>query len=421
MSMNVFRSPRLLFRHLQISGMVLAVFLTVGCGDITQQRLYDALMEGDRAKVESLIESGYISKAQQVKIAIVYGDYEAFDSLVEGGVELTSFQRLAIAINAGDYQRVESLIDSGVNVNSLIDYEEVSPFPYKFLTTPLIMAVEGAINLAVEGTFDPQIVRLLIEKGAEVNGKDSLGNTPLLECQHLELHSENLEIIELLIENGADLDVVGHHGETILHKVINNGNLKTAELLLNSGANIEATSSQGNTPLWTAAWHGNVDAVRLLISLDANIHAIGHTGLSISDQNNAIIEDPAHSNEPEWHEIGELLAEKITEENLFTPFTTGTIITNVNVSNLSRYLVSNITIDSPQGEEHRRALKAILLNKDAQIRDAIIEIMIGFDFKTLDELEESTQMAKEAIKSKIQSLINTDIDFHVFITDWVIQ
>ena len=97
--------------------------------------------------------------------------------------------------------------------------------------------------MAVEGNFAPQIVRLLIEKGAEVNGKDSLGNTPLLECQHLELHSENLEIIELLIENGSDLDVVGHHGETILHKVINNGNLKTAELLLNSGANIEATSS----------------------------------------------------------------------------------------------------------------------------------------------------------------------------------
>ena len=413
MSMNVFRSPRLLFRHLQISGMVLAVFLTVGCGYITQQRLYDALMEGDRAKVESLIASGYISKAQQVKIAISYGDYENFDSLVESGVEVTSFQQLAIAINAGDYGRVESLIDSGININSLIDNEEISPFPYSWLTTPLIMAVER--------TFDPQIVRLLIEKGAEVNGKDSLGNTPLLQCEHLDFHSENLEIMELLIENGADLDVVGHHGETILHKVINNGNLKTAELLLNSGANIEATSSQGNTPLWTAAWHGNVDAVRLLISLDANIHAIGHTGLSISDQNNAIIEDPAHSNEPEWHEIGELLAEKITEENLFTPFTTGTIITNVNGSNLSRYLVSNITIDSPQGEEHRRALKAILLNKDAQIRDAIIEIMIGFDFKTLDGLEESIQMAKEAIKSKIQSLINTDIDFHVFITDWVIQ
>ncbi len=413
MSMNVFRSPRLLFCHLQISGMVLAVFLTVGCGDITQQRLYDALMEGDRAKVESLIESGYISKAQQVKIAIVYGDYEAFDSLVEGGVEVTSFQRLAIAINAGDYQRVESLIDSGVNVNTLIDNQLVSPLPHNYSTT--------ALTMAVETTFDPKMVQLLIEKGANVNVKDSLGNTPLLQSQHLEFHSENLEIIELLIENGADLDILGSGSKTILHKVIRNGNLKTAELLLNSGANIEARSGQGNTPLWTAAWHGDVDAVRLLISLGANIHARGHTGLSISDQNNAIIEDPAHSNEPEWHEIGGLLAEKITEDNWFTPFTTGTIVTNLNGSNLSRYLVSNITIDSPQGEEHRRALKALLLNKNAQIRDAIIEIMIGFDFKTLDELEESTQMAKEAIKSKIQSLINTDIDFHVFITEWVIQ
>ena len=283
------------------------------------------------------------------------------------------------------------------------------------------MAVGGAINLAAEGTFAPQIVRLLIEKGAEVNGKDSLGNTPLLECQHLELHSENLEIIELLIENGADLDVVGHHGETILHKVINNGNLKTAELLLNSGANIEATSSQGNTPLWAAAWHGNVDAVRLLISLDANIHAIGHTGLSISDQNNAIIEDAAHSNEPEWHEIRKLLAQKINQENRFTPFATGTIVTNVNGSNLSRYLVSNLTIDSPQDEEHRRALKALLLEKDAQIRDAVIEIMIGFDLKTLDGMKESRKMAKEAVKTEIQSFINTDINFNVLITEWVIQ
>ena len=71
--------------------MVLAAFLTIGCGKITQQVLYDALRDGDRAKVESLIASGYISKSQQVKIAIVYGDYEAFDSLVEGGVEVTSF------------------------------------------------------------------------------------------------------------------------------------------------------------------------------------------------------------------------------------------------------------------------------------------------------------------------------------------
>ena len=83
--------------------------------------------------------------------------------------------------------------------------------------------------------------------------------------------------------------------------------------------------------------------------------------------------------------------------------------------------MSNLTIDSPQDEEHRRALKALLLEKDAQIRDAVIEIMIGFDLKTLDGMKESRKMAKEAVESEIQSFINTDIDFNVLITEWVIQ
>ena len=60
------------------------------------------------------------------------------------------------------------------------------------------------------------VVRILIEAGADLNAKTVWGITPL----HLSIDAENFGIFEVLIEAGADPNTRDLDGETPLHRLI---------------------------------------------------------------------------------------------------------------------------------------------------------------------------------------------------------
>ena len=66
-----------------------------------------------------------------------------------------------------------------------------------------------------------------IEKGADVNAKDTYNKTPL----HCAVYNENLEITQLLIANGAEVNATDKDGDTPLHWAIFKGNLEITQLL----------------------------------------------------------------------------------------------------------------------------------------------------------------------------------------------
>ena len=102
---------------------------------------------------------------------------------------------------------------------------------------------------------DADRVRELLDAGADVNvrnaNKGRLQYTPL----HWAARNGHLEIAEILISRGADLDAEDPDYSTPLYLAAEQGHPKVVEFLISKGAEVNVKSSRwGYTPLHRAAW-----------------------------------------------------------------------------------------------------------------------------------------------------------------------
>jgi ankyrin repeat protein len=123
------------------------------------------------------------------------------------------------------------------------------------------------LNAAQDG--DKEAAELLLTRGATVDAKDNSGCTPLTWAA-IQGHRD---VADLLLAHGADVNARSSSGQTALQSAAMNGHKDVAELLLAHGAKISAPDNCGITPLHWAAGNGHKDLVELLLAHGADVNA----------------------------------------------------------------------------------------------------------------------------------------------------
>jgi len=118
--------------------------------------------------------------------------------------------------------------------------------------TPLIWA-------ASEGRED--IIRLLVDSGANVNVQNFDGVTPL----HLAAERGDVDMVMCLIENGANVNIQSEEGATPVHIASVHGRLEVMKSLAAHGAHLELTDNSEETPLHYAVRGGHLEGVQFLV------------------------------------------------------------------------------------------------------------------------------------------------------------
>jgi hypothetical protein len=115
---------------------------------------------------------------------------------------------------------------------------------------------------------------MLVRKDADVNEKDSQGNSPLL----LACTSGNFEMAEMLVVAGAGVSAANYQGDTPLLAAVGAGKLQLAEMLVRKDADVNQKDSQGNSPLLLACTSGTFEIAEMLVVAGAGVSAANERG-----------------------------------------------------------------------------------------------------------------------------------------------
>jgi hypothetical protein len=110
-------------------------------------------------------------------------------------------------------------------------------------------------------------VRLLVDRGADVNAKNNYRETVL----HLAARRE--AVVRLLVDRGADVNAKDNNRVTVLHLAANEANEAVVQLLVDRGADVNAKDNYDMTVLYRAviSWPNNKAVVQLLVDRGADI------------------------------------------------------------------------------------------------------------------------------------------------------
>ena len=151
---------------------------------------------------------------------------------------------------------VKSLIQHGAEVNASDSKRD----------TPLHRATANSRTEFV-------IIKILVESGANVNVATFEGDTPLHNIAGNNA-IQDLRAARYLIEHGADVNAKNKDGDSVLHNTTRKTPLGTylVALLLQHHADPNAVNNQGESPLFVATSRYSLELVTLLLDDGANVH-----------------------------------------------------------------------------------------------------------------------------------------------------
>lgn len=183
--------------------------------------IFAAIKKGDMDIVMMLLDAGVdvnVTKGATfpLELAIGYGHTDMVKFLLDKGAKpqnvARGFHVLTYAVSKGNPEVVKELLRPGLVMEE--EHQHMNGTPY-MASIPLIEKTdsEGRTPLIAAAEFNkPEIVKLLLEHGANLNGESRSGNTPVWIAFIWRLDS----ILKILVESGVDINTVMTEGKSLL-------------------------------------------------------------------------------------------------------------------------------------------------------------------------------------------------------------
>jgi ankyrin repeat protein len=141
----------------------------------------------------------------------------------------------------------------------------------------------GYALAAAAGRDNVEAARILLKKGADPNYREPiLSRTPL----HIAARENNVAVLSYLLQNKGDPNAKDKLGWATIHMAIKAEYeyLEIIEILVKAGADINIVDSYGRTALHRAAIFGKINSVLLLLKLGADSKLIDKRGMTPRDR-----------------------------------------------------------------------------------------------------------------------------------------
>src|SRR5215831_934961 len=285
---------------------------------IAYGNLADAAMHRDMAAVRSMlnqkadVNAPGVDGTPALHWVVRVDDLETARLLIQAGANAKMADRygvtpISLASSNGNAAMIKLLLDAGADANSVDPTGEtalMAAAKVGNLESVLTLLDGGAKVDTADPTFKqtalmiavredhPDVVALLVKRGANVNAQTRTGETPgwvlpnsvpgfghgigIVRGGLPERGSRyfipggltpllyaardgRLEAAKILVDAGADLEMTDPNGTTPLLMAISDDQMSTARFLIDKGATINVSDWYGRTPLWTAVEVRNMD------------------------------------------------------------------------------------------------------------------------------------------------------------------
>lgn len=215
-------------------------------------------------------------------MAISMDDMKVVEYLLEHGVDINSRNEKGECFlhNISSMKMAKFWIEHGIDINCKDKNEETPLFKITSIDMAKLFLDNGANLEARNKVLETPVMcnealrSEFIELGADLYVKDKFNDTLLHKVV-------KPEIAKLLIVKGVDVNTKGRQGETALHQAVQNTEL--LKLLLEAGADVNIQNDRKETALFKAAAINKVEAMILLLNYQTDISLKNIKGQTIFD------------------------------------------------------------------------------------------------------------------------------------------
>jgi uncharacterized protein len=187
--------------------------------------------------ITPLFRAAASGSIEAMQLLIKHGAAPSYSTAREG------FTAMFIAAETGQVRSLKFLLSLGLDCD--------------------VLDLRGTSPLMISATFGHvAAVLYLLSQGADIN---RLNIERCDALRHAATHSRCPELVELLLANGARVDVPSINGTTALSATAANGDAASAAVLLAAGSNAAHVCDDGTTCLQHAVKNSNAVCVKLLL------------------------------------------------------------------------------------------------------------------------------------------------------------